>query len=154
VRSGFLLICISFSLTALVLNFFAPTHVIRPEVVSAHQSAFLVKQYFQYALSHEILFESIVSLSQINLTANRTPDRDDISSTFEGKQPDRDALFHYGEALGKLRKLLSDKDAPMEDAVLFAIATLMGIDVSVQVLPRKSIKLVLIDLVYSISSTA
>lgn len=116
-----------------VLNFYAPTHVIRPELIKAEDSTGLVKQYFQLALSHPLLFETIVALAQINLTSNQWADQDENSSFPAGTVPDKQAFSHYGKALARLRMVLSDETARMEDAVLFAIATMMGVDVSVRI---------------------
>lgn len=115
-----------------VLDFYAPTHVIRPELVTADEGPQLVKQYFRYALSHPLLFETIVALSQINLTSNRWVDRNANSSSVTNSQPDKEALYHYGRALKKLTSIIGDETAVTEDAVLFAIAALMGIDVSIK----------------------
>ena len=114
------------------LNHFAPTHVIRPELIKAEDSTGLVKEYFQLALSHPLLFETIVALSQINLTSNQWADQDENSSSPANSHPDKHAMSHYGKALARLRKVLNDETARMEDAVVFAIATLMGVDVSDQ----------------------
>ena len=122
-------------LTIIVLNFYAPTHIIRPELITAEQSTPIVKQYFQYAVSHELLFESIVALAQMNLTAKAWAGNSHDTGSIA---PDRAALFHYGRALARLRELLNDENALREDAVLFAIATLMGIDVSCKTLPKLS----------------
>jgi hypothetical protein len=110
------------------IHFFAPTHVIRPDLIRAENSEALIKDYFQYAVSNPLLFDSIVALSQINLSANRGVYSSDGSGTL--KTPDKDALVHYGQALKKLRELIANDEGLTEDAVLFAIATLMGVDVS------------------------
>ena len=105
--------------------------MIRPEIVTAEESTGLIKQYFHLALSHPLLFEAIVSLSQINLTSNRLADQVSNSNNMSHPRSDKDALFHYGNALAKLRNILNDETARVDDAVLFSIATLMGVDVSI-----------------------
>lgn len=71
-----------------------------------------------------------MALSQINLTSNQWVDSDVTNPTIASSQPDKEALFHYGQALKKLTNVLGNEAAVAEDAVLFAIATLMGVDVS------------------------
>jgi hypothetical protein len=109
------------------IHFFAPTHVIRPDLVPAENSKALIKDYFQYAVSNPMLFDAIIALSQINLSANKEVSSSDGSGAL--KTPDKDALVHYGQALKNLREVITNGEGLKEDAVLFAIATLMGVDV-------------------------
>ena len=64
------------------------------------------------------MFETLVALSQANLSVGLMPEH----------RPDPGSLYHYGQALQKLHQVLDDKSARLEDALLFSISALMGID--------------------------
>ena len=103
-----------------VLSFYGPTHVIRPEILSAEAGALVVRQYFQYAMQNALMFAALVALSQANLTIQ--------GWTLAG--PDPGALHHYHRAIQRLRALFAQERGYSQDAVLFAIIALMGVDVS------------------------
>ena len=102
----------------LVLQFHGPTHIIRPEILSAKAGAIVLQQYFRYALQNSLMFEALIALAQANLTIHRWADG-----------PDKDALFHYSRSLQRLRELLSQQQGHEHDSILFAIIALMGVDV-------------------------
>jgi hypothetical protein len=102
-----------------VLQFYGPTHIIRPEVLSAEEGIIALHQYVQYALQNSVMFDALVALAQANLS---------FQSYREGW--DKDALFHYSRSVQRLREVLSQPDAYLQDATLFAIIALMGVDVS------------------------
>ena len=78
----------------------------------------LVQQQFQYAVQHPVMFEAIIALAQANSTVNRWTDQ----------TGDRLTLYHYGQAIARLRQAISSAQESMEDAVLFAIMALMGVN--------------------------
>jgi hypothetical protein len=88
-------------------------------VLSAEAGAIVLRQYFQYALQNSLMFEALIALAQANLTAHRW-----------SNGPDKDALFHYSRSLQRLREVLSQQHGYAQDAILFAIIALMGVDVS------------------------
>lgn len=93
--------------------------MIRPEfVTTAEQGSLLVRQYFQYAFQQPMLFEAIVALARANAMINQWADR----------QADSLSLYHYGQAIVKVRQALADPQACAEDAILFAIMSLIGIN--------------------------
>ena len=63
------------------------------------------------------MFEALIALSQANLTVHQW-----------SNGPDPDALYHYNRALRRLRDLLDREQDYTQDAVLFAIVALMGVD--------------------------
>ena len=65
------------------------------------------------------MFEALIALSQANLTVHQWSN---------GADPD--ALYHYNRSLRRLRDLLDREQDYTQDAVLFAIVALMGVDVS------------------------
>ncbi|KAI1608489.1 hypothetical protein EDD36DRAFT_448313 [Exophiala viscosa] len=99
------------------LTFYGPAHIIRPELLSAEAGAVLLNQYFQYALQNALMFEALIALSQANLTVHQWNN---------GSDPD--ALYHYNQTLRRLRDLLDREQDYTQDAVLFAIVALMGVD--------------------------
>ncbi|KIV81687.1 hypothetical protein PV11_03857 [Exophiala sideris] len=99
------------------LTFYGPAHVIRPELLSAEAGAVILNQYFQYALQNALMFEALIALSQANLTVHQWTNG-----------PDQDALYHYNQALRRLRDLLDREQDYSQDSVLFAIVALMGVD--------------------------
>ncbi|KAK4937473.1 hypothetical protein LTR10_021925 [Elasticomyces elasticus] len=100
------------------LTFYGPAHVIRPEILSAEAGADILHQYFQYALQNALMFEALIALSQANLTVHQWTNG-----------PDQDALYHYNQALRRLRDLLDREQDYSQDSILFAIIALMGVDV-------------------------
>lgn len=104
----------------IVVGFYGPAHVIRPEVLSLKTGTVVLQRYFQYALQESVMFEAIIALSQANLTIQ----------TWGSNGPDKDAMYHYSHAVHRLRKVLLEQDGYVKDSVLFAIVALMGVDVS------------------------
>lgn len=64
------------------------------------------------------MFEAIVTLAHANLSIHRW-------TKYGG---DRLTLYHYGRAIAKLRRAISDDLEYREDAILFSIMALMGVD--------------------------
>ncbi|KAK5055203.1 hypothetical protein LTR84_012952 [Exophiala bonariae] len=100
------------------VGFYGPAHVIRPEIVPPGAGTGILQSFFQYALQDSVLFEAIIALSLANLTVQ----------TWRLSGPDKDSIYHYSRAVGKLRKLLLKPEGFVEDSVLFAIVALMGVD--------------------------
>lgn len=102
-----------------VLRYYGPAHLICPEILTAEAGTLVVRQIFQYALDDALLFEAMMAVSQAGMTA--------CSWSVDG--PDKDALLHYNRTVSRLRSLLGQNMAYSQDAVLFAIVALMGVDV-------------------------
>ena len=93
---------------------FAPAHA----SVCGTNNVYLTK-LIPLAMQHPVLFEGLVALSQCHLTANYDPDR-----------PDKDTLYHRGQALRLLRHTVKSLSTPPDDAVIWTSVLLLGIDVS------------------------
>jgi hypothetical protein len=101
-----------------VITSYAPSHLLRPEIIDPQGGATAIRNYFQYALNHEVMFQATVALALADATANTWTD--DYASP--------DVLYHYGRSLSTLRRSLEDAQALRDDALLFAIMALIGID--------------------------
>jgi hypothetical protein len=101
-----------------VITSYAPSHLLRPEIIDPQSGAAAIRNYFQYALNHEVMFQATVALALADATANTWTD--DYASP--------DVLYHYGRSLSTLRRSLEDAQALQNDALLFAIMALIGID--------------------------
>lgn len=108
-------LCDILSLTKIDIQSYAPAHLIRPELVTIENGTDLVHQHFQYAIQNPVMFESILALAYSNLAI--------IGA---GDQAGERSVYHYGQAVSQLRLVLSQHF--MEDAVLFAIMALMGVN--------------------------
>ena len=64
------------------------------------------------------MFEAIIALAQANSSISEWNDR----------RADRLTLYHYGQAIARLRQAISSAQESQEDAVLFAIMALMGVN--------------------------
>ena len=64
------------------------------------------------------MFEAIIALAQANSSISQWTDQ----------SGDRFTLYHYGQAIARLRQAISSTQESMEDAVLFAIMALMGVN--------------------------
>lgn len=106
--------------TNIVIGFYGPAHVIRPELVPPGAGTAILQSFFQYTLQDSVLFEAIIALSLANLTVQ----------TWGLSGPDKDSLYHYSRAVCRLRKLLLKPEGFIKDSVLFSIVALMGVDVS------------------------
>lgn len=65
------------------------------------------------------MFETIVTLSRARLAA----------SSYPGVHGDPHTLYHYGQCLKSLRKLVGEGETDIEDATPFAILALICIEV-------------------------
>jgi len=79
----------------------------------------IVRSYFRYSLQHPLMFETIVTLSRARIA----------TSTYVGVHRDHHTLYHYGQCLKRLRKLVGEGETDIEDATPFAILALIGIEV-------------------------
>ncbi|KPI42793.1 uncharacterized protein AB675_2033 [Cyphellophora attinorum] len=102
----------------LVIISYAPSHLLRPEVIDPQNGAAAIRNYFQYALDHEVMFQATVALALADATAH----------TWTDEYASPDVLYHYGRSLSTLRRSLEDAQALHDDALLFAIMALIGID--------------------------
>ncbi|KAK5276494.1 hypothetical protein LTR40_011549, partial [Exophiala xenobiotica] len=48
--------------------------------------------------------------------------------SWQDRQPDKQTIGHYGEALSKLRDSLAQQNAYIEDAVVFSILSLLEVE--------------------------
>ena len=93
---------------------FAPAHA----SVCGTNNVYLTK-LVPLAMQHPVLFEGLVALSQCHMTANYDPER-----------PDKDTLYHRGQALKLLRHKVRSLSTVPDDAVIWTSVLLLGIDVS------------------------
>ena len=100
---------------------FGSPYVYRPELIRVKEPEQFQKRYFQFALQHEVLFQSITTLTLACLQMMKQP---------QALLPSREALFHHTKALQMLQQELSRPDHHIDDSVLLSILTLLGIDVS------------------------
>lgn len=100
------------------IRFYAPAHLVRPEIVPAGTGARLVRQHFQYAIQHPLMFEATIALAHASSSISHWTDQ----------SGDRLTLYHYGQAISRLRYAITNVREYMEDAILFAIMALMGVD--------------------------
>ncbi|KAK5061233.1 hypothetical protein LTR84_007775 [Exophiala bonariae] len=100
------------------LHYYVPFHKIRPDIFTPDGGMRIVRSYFRYSLQHPLMFETIVTLSRARLALNNFP---------QG-QVDHLTMYHYGQCLGKLRKLVDDGESDLEDATLFAILALICVE--------------------------
>ncbi|KIV96031.1 hypothetical protein PV10_03613 [Exophiala mesophila] len=100
------------------LRYYGPAHLICPENLSAEAGTLVIRQIFQYAMDDALLFEAMMAVSQAGMTAR----------CWSVDGPDKDALLHYNRTVSRLRSLLDQNMAYSQDAVLFAIVALMGVD--------------------------
>ena len=64
------------------------------------------------------MFQATIALALADASAN----------TLVDNTPDRNVLFYYGQSISTLRQCLLDTDAHHDDALLFAIMALIGVD--------------------------
>ena len=114
-----------------VLRYYGPAHLICPENLSAEAGTLAIRQIFQYALDDALLFEAMMAVSQAGMTAR----------CWSVDGPDKDALLHYNRTVNRLRSLLDQNMAYSQDAVLFAIVALMGVDVGHTIARRRPLAL-------------
>lgn len=111
---------ISFTLTyQQVLHYYVPFHKIRPDIFTPDGGMRIVRSYFRYSLQHPLMFETIVTLSRARLAL----------SSFPSGGLDHLTMYHYGQSLEKLRKLVDDGETDLEDATLFAMLALICVEV-------------------------
>jgi hypothetical protein len=80
----------------------------------------IVNPYFRYSMQHPVMFEALLASTFSNMRIHSWLDR----------QPDKQTIGHYGEALSKLRDSLAQQNAYIEDAVVFSILSLLEVEVS------------------------
>jgi hypothetical protein len=102
-----------------VLHYYAPFHRIRPDIFTPDGGMRIVRSYFRYSLQHPLMFETIVTLSRVRLALSSCP----------SGQLDSQTLYHYGQSLARLRKLVSDGETDIDDATPFAILALICVEV-------------------------
>ena len=101
-------------------DLFASPYVYRPELVNAKQPSDFQRRYFRFAMQHEVLFQSVMTLSLACLQAmSETP----------ALVPTKEVLFHHTNALLALREKLSCPTGYADDSTLLSILTLLGIAV-------------------------
>lgn len=108
------------------LHFYASVHLLRPELFTPEKGTQAIESHFRYALEDPLMFDSLVSMSRANLTIK------DWQSNFI----DEKTLQHYGNAVVRLRDVVSAQQSSFDDSVLFAIVGLMNVDVSARDRPN------------------
>lgn len=103
------------------LHFYAPIHLLRPELFTPEQGSQAIESHFRYALEDPLMFDSLVSMSRANLTIKN----------WQSNHVDEKTLQHYGNAVIRLRDVVSTPQSSFDDNVLFAIVALMNVDVSI-----------------------
>lgn len=103
------------------LHFYAPVHLLRPELFTPEQGTQAIESHFRYALEDPLMFDSLVSMSRANLTIK----------DWQSNLIDEETLQHYGNAVIQLQKAVSAQRSSYDDSVLFAIVALMNVDVSI-----------------------
>lgn len=103
------------------LHFYAPIHLLRPELFTPERGTQAIESHFRYALSDPLMFDSLVSMSRANLTIKN----------WQGNLTDEKTLQHYGNAVIRLRDVVSAPQSSFDDSVFFAIVALMNVDVSI-----------------------
>jgi hypothetical protein len=101
-------------------DLFGSPYVYRPELVNVKEPAKFQRQYFRFAMQHEVLFQSVVTLTLACLQATSGP---------RTLVPTKEVLFHHTNALKGLQQKLSSPSEYADDSVLLSILTLLGIDV-------------------------
>jgi hypothetical protein len=71
------------------------------------------------AIQNPVLFEGLVALSQCHLMAK-----------YDLSRPNKEGLFHRGQALQLLRRKVKFSSTPPDDAIIWTSILLLGIDVS------------------------
>lgn len=101
-------------------DLFASPYVYRPELIDAKRASDFQRQYFQFAMQHEVLFQSVMTLSLACLQA---------MSESQALVPTKEVLFHHTNALIVLRQKLSCPSGYVDDSILLSILTLLGVAV-------------------------
>lgn len=101
-------------------SLFASPYVYRPELVNVKQPGEFQRQYFRFAMQHEVLFQSVMALSLACLQAIRET---------QALVPTKEVLFHHTNALKGLRQKLSCPSGYADDSTLLSILTLLGVAV-------------------------
>ena len=110
-------------------DLFASPYVYRPELVNAKQLGEFQKQYFRFATQHEVLFQSLMTLSLACLQA--------MDET-QALAPTKEVLFHHTNALIGRRQKLPCPSGWADDSTLLSILTLLGVAVRLSSLTSSS----------------
>ena len=97
---------------------YAPGHFVRPEIQNLDNVSQLINDHFQYAVQHPTMFQALVTLAHA----------DSSISSWTDPNGDPLTLHLHGQAISSLRVAIANPQQRMEDATIFSVMALLGVN--------------------------